>query len=202
VAGCGARWEGVLGNQRRWPTQCFDGSLRRTVAPRPTCRGKEAHEGGAGWSALGAKKCGDEGAEERGESRVEWRRLVAVMGRGETTSPTDRQHDGVTHETAAACVARGADVAAGRQRQRVVATVAVQLSCTRDSNVQAPLKQRLRLTSGPWQFFYLIRFSNTYNLIFENVIFLMSKFCKFFIGIAGCTRNDFPFRLNFKFPKN
>jgi hypothetical protein len=41
---------------------------------------------------------------------------AAVAGRGETASPTDRQRDGVMHGVAAACVARGADVAAGRQR--------------------------------------------------------------------------------------
>jgi hypothetical protein len=33
-------------------------------------RGVEAHEGGVGWSALRAKECGDEGAEEHGESRA------------------------------------------------------------------------------------------------------------------------------------
>jgi hypothetical protein len=43
-------------------------------------------------------------------------RSAAVAGRGETTSPTDRQRDEVTHGAAVACVARGADVAAGRQR--------------------------------------------------------------------------------------
>jgi hypothetical protein len=114
VAEGGAQWEGGLGNQRRRPAQCFDGSLRRTVAQRLACHGAEAHEGGAGWSALGAKKCSDKGAEESGESRAEWCRLAAVTGRGETASPTDRQRDGVTHGAAAACVARGVDVAAGR----------------------------------------------------------------------------------------
>jgi hypothetical protein len=41
------------------------------------------------------------------------RRSAAVTGRGETTSPTDRQRDKVTHGATAACVARGADVAVG-----------------------------------------------------------------------------------------
>jgi hypothetical protein len=48
--------------------------------------------------------------------------------------------------------------------------------CTRDASVRAPLKRCLRLTSGPWQFFYLIRFSDTHILIFEKVILLMPKF--------------------------
>jgi hypothetical protein len=65
-------------------------------------------------SALGAKECGDKGAEEHDESRAEWRRSVAVTGRGETVSPTDRQRDGVTHGAAATCIAHVADVAAGR----------------------------------------------------------------------------------------
>jgi hypothetical protein len=48
---------------------------------------------------------------------------VAVTGRGETASPTDRQRDEVTHGAAAACVVRGADVAAGRQHRCEVAAV-------------------------------------------------------------------------------
>jgi hypothetical protein len=68
------------------------------------------------------------------------RRSVAVARRGETTPPMDGQHDGVTHRVAAACVARGADVAAGRQRRREVAVAAEQLSRACDSSVQAPAK--------------------------------------------------------------
>jgi hypothetical protein len=37
---------------------------------------------------------------------------AAVAGRGEMASPTNRQRDEVTHRPVAACVARGADVAA------------------------------------------------------------------------------------------
>jgi hypothetical protein len=39
---------------------------------------------------------------------------AAVTGRGETASPKDRQRDVVTHGAAAACIAREANVAAGR----------------------------------------------------------------------------------------
>jgi hypothetical protein len=56
-------------------------------------RGTRWRCGVVGASALGANECGNEGAEERSESRVEWHRLVAVAGRGETTSPTDRQRE-------------------------------------------------------------------------------------------------------------
>jgi hypothetical protein len=52
---------------------------------------------------------------------------VAVVGRGGTTSPTDRQRDEVTYRVAAACIAHGADVVAGRQRRREVAAVAMKL---------------------------------------------------------------------------
>jgi hypothetical protein len=83
---------------------------------------------------------------------------VAVTGRGETASPTDRQRDGVTHGATAACVARDADVAAGWQRRREVAAMAMQLSRACDASVRVPFKWRLRLTSGPRQFFYLRRF--------------------------------------------
>jgi hypothetical protein len=100
-------------------------------------------------SVLGGMECGNEGVEECGESRVEWRRSVAVAGKRETTSPMDRQRDGVTHGAAAACVAHGADVAAGQQRRREVAAAATQLLRARDASVRAPLKQRVRLTSEP-----------------------------------------------------
>jgi hypothetical protein len=75
-----------------------------------------------GASVLGAEECGDEGAVERSESRVEWWRSAAVAGRGETAS---RQRDGVTHGATTACVAHGADVATGRQHRREVAATAV-----------------------------------------------------------------------------
>jgi hypothetical protein len=59
-------------------------------------------------------------------ARVErsWRHSAAITGRGETASPTDRQCDGVMHGAAAACVARGADVVAGRQHRHEVAAAA------------------------------------------------------------------------------
>jgi hypothetical protein len=44
-----------------------------------------------------------------------------------------------------------------------------------EASDRAPFKRRLRLTSGLWPFFDLIRFSNTQTLIFELVTFLMSK---------------------------
>jgi hypothetical protein len=64
--------------------------------------------------------------------------------------PTARE---VTHGAAAACVLCGADVVAGRQHWRKVAAEATQLSRARDASVRAPLKRRLRLTSGPRRFF-------------------------------------------------
>jgi hypothetical protein len=57
--------------------------------------------------------------------------------------------------------------------------VATQLSRTRDASVRAPFKRRLRLTSGPSNFLFK-RFSNTHNLIFEMVTFLMSQFHQIF----------------------
>jgi hypothetical protein len=53
----------------------------------------------------------------------------------------------------------------GRQRGHEVAGGCAAVTCTR---------------SGPRQSFYLIRFSNTHILIFEKVIFLMSKFHQIF----------------------
>jgi hypothetical protein len=93
--------------------------------------------------------------EQRQTVRAEWSgwRSAAVAGRGETASPTDRQRDEVTHGAVAACVARGADVAAGRQCRCEVAAAAAQLSHARDASIQAPFKQRLRMTSGPRHFF-------------------------------------------------
>jgi hypothetical protein len=68
------------------------------------------------------------------------RHSAAFAGRGETASPTDRQRDGVTHGVAAACVARGADVAASRQRRREVAAAVAQLSRVHDASVRAPAR--------------------------------------------------------------
>jgi hypothetical protein len=51
-----------------------------------------------------------------------------------------------------ACVTRGADVAVGQRRCEVVAA-ATQLSRTLDASVRASFKQRLRLASGPGNFF-------------------------------------------------
>jgi hypothetical protein len=114
VAEGGTRREGGLGNRRRGPARCFDGVLRRTVAQRPAWRGSEAHESGARWSAL---RC----LEQRSTAMKEQRWTVraersgwAVAGRGENASLSHRQRDKVTHGAAAVCVARGADVAAGR----------------------------------------------------------------------------------------
>jgi hypothetical protein len=113
----GARWEGGLSNQRRWPARCFDGLLAAdggSVAGLTWRRGTRGRCGVVGASALGAMECSNEGAEEHSESRAEWRRSAAVAGRRETTSPIDRQRDGVTHRAAVACVTRGANVAAGQ----------------------------------------------------------------------------------------
>jgi hypothetical protein len=65
-------------------------------------------------------------SEQRSAVRAEQsgRCSAAVVGRGETASPTDRQHDEVTHGATAACVACGADGAAGRQRRCEVAAAA------------------------------------------------------------------------------
>jgi hypothetical protein len=65
---------------------------------------------------------------------------------------------------AAACAARGTDV------------VSWSIAAARGGgSARAPFKWPLRLTGGPQHFFYLSRFSNTHNLIFEFVTFLMSK---------------------------
>jgi hypothetical protein len=106
-------------------------------------------------SALGAEEHNDEGAEADDE-RVEWvgvRRLSREEER--MTSLSDRQRDEVTYGAAAACVARGVDVAAGRQRRHEVATVATQLSHACDASVRAPFKRRLKLTSGPRHFLFI-----------------------------------------------
>jgi hypothetical protein len=147
----------VAGEQRRWRARAEWRELDGVIA-----------SGSRGAAASRRRGCGDEGVEASGEGE-----MVPAAGRRETVSPTDRQRDGVTHRAAAARVARGADVVAGQHRRREVAAAAAQLSCVRDASVRVPLKRRLRLTSGPRQFFYLIRFSDTHTLIFEKVIFLI-----------------------------
>jgi hypothetical protein len=112
------------GGARRWPEVALDGraasategggrlgastvaSGGRWLSGRLAwCRGTRGQCEVVGASALGAMECG--------ESRAEWRRSVAIVGRGETVSPMDRQRNGVTHGATAACVACGADLAAG-----------------------------------------------------------------------------------------
>jgi hypothetical protein len=61
----------------------------------------------------------------------------------------------MTHGAAATCVARGADVEAGRQCWCEVAVAAKQLSHACDASVRAPFKWRLRLTSGPRHFLFI-----------------------------------------------
>jgi hypothetical protein len=80
--------------------------------------------------------------EQRQKARAEWsgRCSAGVAGRGETASPIDRQCDEVMHGTTAACVARGADVVAGRQRRREVVAVVTQLSRACDASVRAPTR--------------------------------------------------------------
>jgi hypothetical protein len=61
----------------------------------------------------------------------------------------------VTPGAAAACAARGADVAASRQRRREVVVVAVQLAHTREASDRAPFKRPLSLTGGPRIFLFI-----------------------------------------------
>jgi hypothetical protein len=136
----GSRWEGGLGNRRRRPARCFDGFLQRTMAQRP------AHVAQRHTRVVRAGRR----LEQRSAAMREQRRTVraeqsgrcsaAIAGRGEMASTTDRQGDGVMHGAAAACVARGVDVAAGRQRQREVAAAAVQQSRTCDASVRASVR--------------------------------------------------------------
>jgi hypothetical protein len=150
----GERWLGVHGaavssgrghcgdrGARRWPEVALDGKaasategaagsvLRRflvadggSAAGLGWLRGAREWCGVVGTSTLGAEKHGDERAEQSGQ------RSTVVAGRGEMGSPMDRQCDGMTHGVVAACIARGADMAAGQQRRREVAAAAVQLS--------------------------------------------------------------------------
>jgi hypothetical protein len=92
----------------------------------------------------------------------------------------DRQRNEMTHGAAVACVAHGADVAASQQRRCEVAAAAAQLSRVRDASVRALFKRLLRLTSGPQNFIYLLRFSNTHISIFKLVTILMSNFHQIF----------------------
>jgi hypothetical protein len=54
--------------------------------------------------------------------------------------------------------------------------IAEQLSCVLKASDRAPFKRCLRLTSGPRPFSDFLRFSNTHNLMFKLVTFLMSRF--------------------------
>jgi hypothetical protein len=56
----------------RWPRQLKEAACLVLRWFLTMDGGSEAHKSGAGWSALGAKECGDEGAEADGESRAEW----------------------------------------------------------------------------------------------------------------------------------
>jgi hypothetical protein len=86
--------------------------------------------------------------------RAEWVGVRLLLREEErTASLSDRQRNEMTHGAAAACVARGANVAAGRQHQRKVVAVAEQLSHAWDASVWAPFKRRLRLTCGARHFF-------------------------------------------------
>jgi hypothetical protein len=125
---------------------------------------------------------------------------VAVTGSGETTSPMDRQRDEVTHGAAAACIARGADVAVGRQREREVAAAAAQLSRARDASVRAPFKRRVRLTSGPRHFLFIKIFKD-HILIFELVTFLISKFCQIFHRDIWKHKEELSFWAQLQIPK-
>jgi hypothetical protein len=149
MAGAGAQWEGSLGKGRRRPARCFNGSLQRTVAQRSAWRVLEADESGARWPALDAWSRGG-----RREAERSGRALGGCCGkRREWASLSGQRREEMTHGAAAACVARGADVAVGRKRRREVAETAEQLSRARDASVRAPVQRCLILTSGPQYFF-------------------------------------------------
>jgi hypothetical protein len=147
----GRRWRS-MGRRPRQPKEVTGSVLRRFLVADG---GSEAHKSGEVWLAL---RCLEQMSvamrEQRSMARAEWSglRSAAVARREEMASPMYRQRDEVTHGAAAACVACGADVAAGRQCRCEVAVAAVQLSRAHDASVRAPFKQR-RLTSGPRQFF-------------------------------------------------
>jgi hypothetical protein len=69
---------------------------------------------------------------------------------GVSHGPTARR---VTHGAAAACAARGADVAAGQQCRYEVVVAAAQLAHTREASDRVPFKRPLSLTGGPGIFF-------------------------------------------------
>jgi hypothetical protein len=160
------------GGARRWPKVALDGRAASTTegggrigASTVGCGGRwlssrlgmaqrrmRAVRGGRRLEQRSAATRVQRSAPRAGRSG--WR-SAAVAGRGETTSPIDRQRDEVAHGAATACVACGADLEVGRQRRHKMVAVAAQLSRTRDASVRAPFKHRLRLTSGPRQFFYL-----------------------------------------------
>jgi hypothetical protein len=116
------------GGAHRWPEVALNGKaaslvLRRFLATdsgsMAGSRGSEAHESGAGWLVL---RCLEQRSvvmrEQRRTVRAEWsgRHSAPVAGRGGMAALMDRQCDRVRHGVAAACVACGANVAAGRQR--------------------------------------------------------------------------------------
>jgi hypothetical protein len=63
----GWRWR-LMGGRPRQSKEAAGSVLRRLLAA-------------VGSLMLGAMECSEEGAEERGESRAEWRRSVVVAGR-------------------------------------------------------------------------------------------------------------------------
>jgi hypothetical protein len=117
------------GGAHRWPEVALDGKAVSTTegggrlgASTVSCgrrwlsgllawlRGAREWCGVVGASTLGAEERGDERAEEDGESRVEWPTFGAYHG---------KRRDGCSHEPTVRqgeARARGANVAAGRQR--------------------------------------------------------------------------------------
>jgi hypothetical protein len=125
----GRRWRSM--ERRHWQLkEAVDLVLRQfltvdggSAAGLAWLRGTRERCGVVGASALGAEECGDERAEMHSESRAE---LAAFSGYHEkrrdgfSHGPTTRW---VMHGAAAACVVRGADVAAGRRHRHEVAAV-------------------------------------------------------------------------------
>jgi hypothetical protein len=134
-------------------------------------------------SALGAE------ANEKRQSRVGGPSAV-VVGRGENDfsfRPTGRGYDaqggGCMRCTWSGCASQSTAPMQG------------------GANVRAPFKRRLRPTSGPWYFFYLLRFSNTRTLIFELVTFLMSKFHQLFHRDSWKHKEQLSFLAQLQIPK-
>jgi hypothetical protein len=147
--------------------------------------------------------------------RAEWRALGSYCGKKrEWASPSDWQWEEKTHAAAAACTAHGGWEAGCTHRsgswcsQDASLVVGVITIGTTPRRMRARpatdrcFRQRLRLTSGPRHFFIYLDFwmptlwySNWWSSWCPN-------FAKVFIGIAGKTRNNFPFWHYFKFPKD